>query len=588
MRKIVLFTSFLVGFACIFMACVGCGSDPKPAENVVNVRLETDVETLNPFLTNNANAVQVYTKIFLTLADIDPKTLELKPLLIKNLPVEMPIDSGVFKGGFRYEFEILPEVAWDNGQPVTGHDFVFTVKTALLPQNASAIWRGYYADFIGDIVVDAANPKRFSVLAKSRYMLAAETLTGTPILPEYAYDPSGVLKKYMISDLLDVKKMDAAAAASPEIGQFAEAFKSPLHGREPAGVVGCGPYKLDEMVAGQRIALSKKANWWGDKLAEKQPLLAAFPAKIVYKPLPDLVSSLTLLKDGGLDVMKNIPAAQFDELKKDPAASAKLDFHNPELMEYSYAILNTRRPVLADKRVRRALAHCLDLDAGVQGIMGGYGRRAVGPFHWSKPYYNKDLSPIAFNLEAAKTLLAEAGWADSDKNGVVEKLVNGKKTELSLGVLVSPKSEVGKSVALQLQTNAQKVGIKIEAAQKDMQAILTDIKTRDFDIAFARSTQAPLPDDPYQAWHTKNNVPDGGNRSGFGSAASDALIDEIRSTRDLPRRNDGYRQLAALIYDEQPYIFLYAPVERIAVNKKWEAVISNNRPGYFEQLFRLK
>ncbi len=568
-----------------FFKCKNDGKNPAAADkSTINVRLETDVDGLNPFLTNNANAIQVYQKIFLTLADFDPATLEIKPVLIKEMPVVTPIDTGVWKGGFRYDFEFLAEAKWDNGQPITASDYIFTMKTILVPKVAAGIWRGY-EEFLGDIRPDPGNPRRFSVFAKKYYMLAVETLTGTPILPEGIYDPTGILKKYAIRDLLDPKKAAELSNKNPDLATFAEAFKSSLHTREVAGVSGSGQYKLDEMVTGQRIVLSKKPNWWGEKLAAERPILAVFPQKIVYKPVTDHLAALTLLKDGGLDVIKNVPPAMYDELKKDPAA-ARLQFATPELMEYSFIIINTRKPALKDPKTRRALAELVDFDAGLSTIMRGYAKRSVGPFHPLKPYFNKSLAPIKFDPEAAKTKLAEAGWADSDKNGVLDKMLGGKKSELALTFRVSPKSEMGKTVALQLQENARKVGVKIELVQKDMTAIIEDMKSRDFDLVAMRTLNFPLLDEPFQTWHTKSDTPDGGNRSGFGSAASDKIIDEIRSTRDVARRNTLYMELQKIIYDEQPVIFMFVPTERIAMAGKWSPVISINRPGFFEQYFR--
>ncbi len=570
--------------AFLFQKCKPDGGQSAD-KSTINVRLETDVEGLNPFLTNNASAIQVYQKIFLTMADFDPATLEIKPVLIKAMPTATPIDTGAFKGGIRYDFEFLEEAKWDNGQPITAADYIFTTKAIIAPKVAATIWKGY-EEFVGDVVADPANPRRFSVFAKEYYMLAVETLTGTPILPEAVYDPKGVLKKYPVRDLLDPKKSAALAANPPaDLTEFAEAFRSPLHTREPAGVSGSGQYKLEEMVAGQRVVVLKKPNWWGEKLAAERPILAAHPQRIVYKPMPDNLAAITMLKDGGIDVMKNIPPAMFDELKSGPAA-AKLQFATPELMEFSQVVINTRKPMLKDKRTRRALAMLLDLDAGLQTIMRGYAKRAVGPFHPSKPYFDKSLVPIKYDPEGAAKLLADAGWKDSDKDGILDQNIGGKKTDLAITFRASPKSEVGKAVALQLQENARKAGIKIELVQKDMTAIMEDMKARDFDLVAMRATQFPLLDEPFQTWHTKSDTPDGGNRSGFGSAASDKVIDEIRETRDPARRNELYVQLQKMIYDEQPVIFLFAPIERIGIAAKWKPVISVNRPGFFEQYFQ--
>jgi peptide/nickel transport system substrate-binding protein len=584
MKKILFATLFLS--AVCFQACISDARKTATDLSTIQIRTETDIDGLNPFLTNNANSVQIYQRIFLTLADFDAKTIKMEPMLIKNIPIGVPIDTGTFKNGVRYDFEILPEATWDNGQPVTGADYLFTLKSILIPKVASGIWRGY-EDFIGNISVDAANPKRFTVWAKKYYILGLETLCGTPVLPEYAYDPSGILKKYKIQDLLDPKKAADFAAKDADLTKFSTDFKAPFHTRESSGVVGCGPYKLDEIVTGQRVVLSKKSNWWGDKLTNEYPLLAAFPLKIVYKPITDNAAAIKMMKDGGVDVIKNMPPAMFDELKKDPQFGSKFQFFTPQLLEFSQIVINTRRPILKDKAVRRALAELLDLDAGVQNIMRGYAVRAVGPIHPTKPYFNNTITPIKFDLESAKKRLAAAGWSDSDKNGVLDKIINGKKTELALAFRVSPKSETGKAVSLQMQENAQKVGIKIDLIQKDMTAIMEDIKSRDFDLVAMRTLQSPVFDEPYQTWHTKSDTPDGGNRSGFGAAASDKIIDEIRDTRNPERRTELYQQLQQIIFDEQPNIFLFHPTERIVVSEKWKnTVISVVKPGFFEQYFR--
>ena len=102
MQKISNFFALVILAAALFFQ-IGC-IDPKKDElKTLNVRLETDADGLNPFLTNNSNSIQVFQKIFLTMADFEPKTLELKPLLIKNLPVETAVDTGVFKGGYRFD-----------------------------------------------------------------------------------------------------------------------------------------------------------------------------------------------------------------------------------------------------------------------------------------------------------------------------------------------------------------------------------------------------------------------------------------------------------------------------------------------------
>ena len=77
------------------------------------------------------------------------------------------------------------------------------------------------------------------------------------------------------------------------------------------------------------------------------------------------------------------------------------------------------------------------------------------------------------------------------------------------------------------------------------------------------------------------------NRSGFHNEAADEAIMNIRTAETIQERDSNYYKLQEIIYEEQPAIFLYVPLERIIVSKKYEIQSSARKPGYFENLFRL-
>ena len=261
--------------------------------NKTYVRLSTDPDRLNPLTTEDGNAMQVISYMFPALLDFDPQTLELTPLLAKNRPIVVPIDTGKLKGGTSYTYEIRDEAMWDNGKPVTAADYIFTIKAILNPKSGANNWRSGL-DFISNIVVDATNPKKFTIFSNKKYFLA-ESKSGTvPLLPEYIYDTEGLLKTFSIADMV---KLDTGKMA-PAMTQFANNFQSPKFSREIGSVVGCGPYTLAEWKMGERLVLKKKTNWWGDKLASQSPFLMALPDELHFRPVKDETAAMALLKEG--------------------------------------------------------------------------------------------------------------------------------------------------------------------------------------------------------------------------------------------------------------------------------------------------
>jgi ABC-type transport system substrate-binding protein len=84
------------------------------------IRLATDADRLNPPLTTNANTMQILGQLFLPLQEYDPASLELKPVLVLSKPVIGNIDTGEYKGGMSFTFEIVEGAVWDNGQACHG------------------------------------------------------------------------------------------------------------------------------------------------------------------------------------------------------------------------------------------------------------------------------------------------------------------------------------------------------------------------------------------------------------------------------------------------------------------------------------
>lgn len=571
-----------------------CKTDPttdtesKTTDDSFSVvsRLVGEPNMLNPALTIQANSRQVMNQIFSNLVHYDTRTLKAMPMLAKELPTIEEITEGEHKGKLLCTYEIHEEAIWDDGKPVTGHDVDFSIKAILNPKVAAAPYRAVAIKF-QDIMIDETNPKKFS-LVSDNYFLTGIIFTDLQTIPAHIYDPNGIMKNFTIKQLSDADGAAKLAESDPRLQEFATAFSDEKFSREKGFVSGCGPYALEEWISGQRIILKKKKNWWGDKLATKYPLLVANPETIIYKPMSDVTTAVTELKAGAIDVMHTIAAPQYKDLKESTEGQANLTFHEPLKLAIYHIGINNNRPKLSDKRVRRALAHLVNIDEIINTTMYGYADKVVGPFHPSRPYYHKDLPLIEEDLNKARALLKEAGWEDTNGNGIVDKEINGELTEMKLEYLSSKAGVTGQKIGTIFKSNAKRVGVDVELVVKEGNVVVDLRAKRDFDLLTGGWSNDPSPDDPYQSWHTDSDTPSGGNRFGFGNEESDKIIEEIRTIIPEERRTELYKKLQEIIYEEQPCIFLMVPSGRMAINKKFDFEPSVRKPWIFENEFKLK
>ena len=569
------------------VACGGSKNDEKGEKlgnwdnpNVINHEL-SDPQMLNPVNSTDASATYIQSNIFQSLLGIDFKTLELIPVLAKSRPEIIENNEG----GLNYVYEIRPEAIWDDGTPITAKDVEFTLKVIKAPGVDNLNAKPYY-EFLQDIIIDESNPKKFTLVTNTVYVLG-EIMSGDyTVLPQKVYDPEGIMDNYtlkQISENFDALKEDE------KLKKFAENFNSEKYQREPQYIVGSGPYKLKEWQTGQKIVLERKKDWWGDALEAENVYFEAYPPQLIYQTINDQSTALVALKGGNIDVMRGIKPKDFKDLPNSPKFQANFNAHTPPQMAYAYIGLNMRNPKFADLATRKAFAHLVDLNKIIKNVVYGYATPAVGPIHPSKKkFYNDKLKPYDFNPEKAKELLEEAGWKDSNGNGTLDKMIDGELTEFEVTYIYNNGNDTRKNIGLLLQEEARKVGIKVNVNSLDWSIFLENTKNHNFDLYCGAWISSPIPSDPKQIWHT-SSYNGGSNYVGFGNDETDALIDSIRVTIDEDKRAKMVKRFQEILHEQVPYIFLYYPQERIAIHKRFtNAETSPMRPGYHVASFKLK
>ncbi|MGK0363418.1 MAG: ABC-type transport system substrate-binding protein [Saprospiraceae bacterium] len=567
-------TVFLFVFSALLL--VSCRTDPSAVTEVndiqfkhagsktVYVGLPVQLKTLNPISTRSPYPEVVYTNIIQPLMDIDINTYEIFPVLAQSKPIVKELTEGEYAGGISYTYQIKDGAVWDDGSPVTGKDVEFSVKVVFAPKVNSKHYAPYFADF-KEVTTDPDNPKIVTVTLDKKYFLGEEASGIIRVMPEYIYDSKKVLRDFSLNNLMDKEKSAELTKNNPQLLTFAEEFNSPRNNRE--NIVGSGPYKFEEWETGQRVILSKKKDWWGNKYKGQNAFFEANPDTLFYRVVPDQTAMATSLRNEDIDVAFGLNVQDFMTLRESEDLNKLFNFFTPQEFSFYFIYINSQSPLLNDKRVRRALAHLTDVDAIIKNIYNGMATAQPGPISPLTSFFNKDLKQVEYNLEKAKTLLAEAGWADSDENGILDKEIDGKRVEMRLKN-VGSETKFSKDLTAYLTSSFQDAGIVLESEILEFNALRQKQNKRDFDISSGALGGAPTPPDYYSVYHTSADNPTGMNRSGFGNAESDKILEEIQSTLTEEGRLPLYRKFQEVLYEEQTKIFLFSPNGRIAISKR--------------------
>jgi peptide/nickel transport system substrate-binding protein len=566
----------LILTALFFVQCKGKSGDSgtvsfKGADKV-KFHMLSDPDGLNPYNAQGEQRTYIAYHVHASLIEMDFKTYELVPTLATALPVFSEYKDGLSL----MSFEIRPEAKWDNGTPITARDVEFSLMALMAPKTDNMNLKPFY-EFIKGIIIDSTNPKKFDLIIEP-YMSAESSMSGFPILPSYVYDAKNLLKDYSLNEMTANKaKLDE----DPILDEFAANFNSEEFNRKT--LVGAGPYTFDRWETNQRVVFKLKEDWWGHSLKAENHWLEAYPKEIYFETITDLTTAVVALKGESIDIMRGINPKDFvQDLTKNERFLERFNTFTPPQFSYDYIGLNLRNPKFADIKTRMALAHLMDVPQLVNSFCFGLGEPVASIIHPSfTSKLNPDVQPIPFDIEKAKQLLAEAGWGDSNGDGTLDKMHDGKLLNFDFTLNYNNGNDRRKTACLIFQEACRKVGINVNVQVLEWSNILEATKKHQFEAYVAGWISNPIESDPKQIWHTES-YNDGSNYVGFGNEASDALIEKLRRELDAEKRDEYFKELQAMIRAEMPYIFLLAQKERIAIHKKFDgAEASGMRPGVF-------
>ena len=545
----------------LLLLCASClpahaAETPVTGDWLVSHML-SDPEQLNPLTSNDSGSARILESIFDSLLDREPQTLELRPQLATARPQ-------ISEDRLTYIFTLRGDAHFQDGKPLTGQDVLFSLKVIKNPWVNAPHRRVYYQSLVQAELVDDYTLR---LVAKEPYFLNESVFGQVTVLPRHYYDPEGLLEALSVAEIAAMQPGDAALEASPQ-GLRARKFAEQFNANFSRNPMGSGPYKFHSWKTGQEVVLQRDVRYWGvGKTGLDQPYIDQRTARIFNNPDAALVA----LKAGELDAMSLQPiqhlrqtsGARFDK------QFAKHQFFAPS---YSYLGWNNAHPIFSDIRVRQAMTYLTNRQQMAKTILFELGEVVSGPIYLFRPEYDKTLVPYPYDPQKALQLLGEAGWKDSDGDGILDKMLDGQKVPFRFEIKFNSGNEIRKSVALTVQDELKKHGIDASVRQLDWTIYLDDVRHHRFDAIILGWGMPAIEPDEYQVWHSSQAENRGSNHVSYKNTRADALLEAYRRTFDAQKRIELYREFQQILHQEQPYTFLFIQKSILAVDWRFQNI----------------
>ena len=472
------------------------------------IGVSNDVETLNPIFSESALSQEIAHLLLLGLADLDENS-EFKPELAESW------DSS--EDFMKLTYHLRKDAIWSDGQPVTAEDVKFTYD--LLMDTLVASPRQSACDFIKNVTIIDSNTVTFEF---------------TEAYPTQIFDTAGEILPKHILEKVDRKEI-----------------KNHDFGRNP---ISSGPFKFKKWVSQQYLELEPNEKYFGR---------CAYLDQVIFKIVPDKTNLLMQLKSGEIDMVSDVPVAEIESIK---SGKSGLTVYQVNGRVYYYIGYNEKNPLFSDRNIRRALTMAMDRNKIIEALLYGYGRPCLGPLapmvKWA---FNEDVKEIVYDPAAAKDELKKAGWDDHDGDGILDK--NGKKFEFTLSSATG--NQLKADVAVITQEQLGKIGIKVNIEMLEWTTFIDQIQGKNFD-ACVNGWSTPYYVDPTPVFHSGST--EMFNFISYHNPKVDQLIEKGRVEMDQQVAAETWKEFHKIIYDDQPYTFLFWIDQAVAVKNTYKDV----------------
>jgi len=528
-----------------------------------------DPDTLNPITSSDTVSEAFQRQVYEYLADRDfanpdkwaPKLATSWEFDPKTLEYTIHLRRGVMWHPMRLpNGKLLPEAEF------TAADVKFTFDVILNPHVEAASLRSYYED---PDAKDESQRYKIKVSVVDKYTVKVRWTKPYFMSKEFTLS-IGMIPRHVFS----VDQNGEPIALNTSLREFADGFNQHWANTQMCGT---GPMMYKRWIRNQRLVLVRNPKYW-DK---------PFPfERLIYRSIPNSNTSTQMVLKGDLDLaaipdkdqylqkkshpdvvpgkMVTVqdpadPGAVWEEFRAaSPGAKGTVKFVEYPYPGYRYIGYNLRRKLFEDVRVRRALSHAVPVETIINQVFKGLAIPNPGPFTPGSSAFDKGIEPIAYDLEAARKLLSEAGWQDLNRDGVREKTIDGVVIPAQFELMIYSDSASFRTVAEIVKENARKIGVNVLVSPTKWALFLQKLNNHEFDAAML-GWGGVWQEDPFQIWHgSKADEPYSSNFIGYRNAEVDKLIEKLRVTLDEKEQIPLYHEIHRRIYEDQPYTFLFS------------------------------
>ena len=457
-----------------------------------------DIQGLIPNITSDGTSHEVGDLIYTGLIKRD-KDLKLIPSLAESWELS--------KDCLTLAFRLRKDAKWHDGHPFTAEDVRFTYETMIHPKTPTA----YKEDFLAIKDLEVLDPYTVRITYPKPYAQALESW-GIWMLPKH------LLARYVRE------------------GRLREAPQN----RQP---IGNGPYRFVEWKSGEKVVVVANPDYF-----EGRPYLS----RVVYRIVPSQSTIFLELKAKGVD-FAGLTAMQFKRQTEYPAFRKAYSKYQYPSNAYTYLGFNLKDPRFADRRVRQAFAYAINKQELIDGVVLGLAREATGPYKPGTWFYNPNVARFPYDLKRAKALLAEAGWKDTDGDGVLDK----RGEPFAFTIRTNQGNEERKKIAEIVQQRLKDIGVVADIQVIEWSSFIKEfVKKRRFE-AVILGWGVGLDPDQYEVWHSSKTGPDELNFVSYSNPEVDQLLEQGRASCRQGERKKHYDRLQEILAEDQPITFLY-------------------------------
>ncbi|WP_319542976.1 peptide-binding protein [uncultured Pseudodesulfovibrio sp.] len=468
---------------------------PEDGGTIVESMIGEPSNLISPLSSDSASH-SVAAQIYVSLLKYD-KDINLVPYAAESYEV--------LNDGTLLKFKVRENIFWNDGVQLTAEDVEFTYKMMIDPKTPTA----YAGNF--KLVKAFRRTGKFTFEVEYDRPFAKALVT-------WAMD---IMPKHLLEgeDLLNTK-----------------------FSREP---VGAGPYMFKEWVAGSQIVLKANPNFF-----EGKPRIDT----VIYRMIPDMGTQFLELKAGNLDTMGLTPL-QYLYQTSGPGWDGS--FNKFEYLSFGYSFLgfNFKHPFFQDVRVRKAIDFAIDRREIVKGVLFGLGEPANGPYKPGTWQYNDTIKPRKHDLVKSRQLLAEAGWTDTDGDGMLDK----DGVPFSFSIITNQGNVQRIKCGVIIQQRLKDVGIQVDLRTVEWAAFIKEFVDKGRFDAIILGWNILQDPDIYNVWHSSMAVDGGLNLTRYTNPELDDLLERGRYLVKQEDRKPIYDKIQQILFDEVPYCFLYVP-----------------------------